>query len=61
MTLVRFVSADGPNPPPNFRGRGTMRSMVEGTFTAKDPSTALRAVPLPGKGRGGKQIDEIAA
>jgi hypothetical protein len=31
-----------------------MRSMVEGAFlTPKNPSTALRAVPLPGKCRGG--------
>ena len=31
-----------------------MRSMVEGTFADKDPSTALRAVPLPRKSGGGK-------
>jgi len=31
-----------------------MRSMVEGPFqTPKNPSTALRAVPLPEKSRGG--------
>jgi hypothetical protein len=31
-----------------------MRSMVEGIFlTPQNPSTALRAVPLPGKSRGG--------
>ncbi len=31
-----------------------MRSMVEGLFLPpENPSTALRAVPLPGKGRGG--------
>jgi hypothetical protein len=31
-----------------------MRSMVEGFLgRLKNPSTALRAVPLPGKGRGG--------
>jgi hypothetical protein len=31
-----------------------MRSMVEGAFlTLKNPSTALRAVPLPEKSRGG--------
>jgi hypothetical protein len=42
------------NPPPDFRGRGTARSAVEGFFEAgKNPSTALRAVPLPGKCRGG--------
>jgi hypothetical protein len=29
-----------------------MRSMVEG-LTLKNPSTALRAVPLPAKSRGG--------
>src|SRR3954471_24184441 len=30
-----------------------MRSMVEGPCAARSPSTALRAVPLPCKGRGG--------
>ena len=44
------------HPPPRSeteRGRGTMRSMVEGAFSAEArgeseaPSTALRAVPLP--------------
>jgi len=41
-------------PPPDFRGRGTMRSMVEGFFGGcESPSTTLRVVPLPGKCRGG--------
>jgi hypothetical protein len=30
-----------------------MRSMVEGPFRPMNPSTALRAVPLPEKSRGG--------
>ena len=31
-----------------------MRSMVEGAYPVwKNPSTALRAVPLPAKSRGG--------
>ena len=34
--------------PEQSSGRGTMRSMVEGQFTrARNPSTTLRAVPLP--------------
>jgi len=50
-------------PPSDFRGRGTMRSMVEGrerslrfsrlTGASRRASTALRAVPLPCKSRGG--------
>ena len=53
------------DPPLAFEGRGTMRSMVEGRRASamlrlveerslrSHPSTALRAVPLPCKGRGG--------
>jgi hypothetical protein len=42
------------DPHQDFLGRGTRRSLVEGFFpTPKSPSTALRAVPLPGKCRGG--------
>jgi hypothetical protein len=44
-------------PPLDFEGRGTMRSMVEGPAPKAPlrggPSTALQAVPLPCKGRGG--------
>jgi hypothetical protein len=43
-------------PPPT----GTMRSMVEGFFqTSKNPSTALRAVPLPAQSRGGILIGTL--
>ena len=53
--LRRFARNDeDPHPPPRVaRGRGTMRSMVEGACgaeadrEARAPSTALRAVPLP--------------
>ena len=51
------------NPPSEFRGRGTMGSMVEGRSRSelllrkkalsRRRSTALRAVPLPCKSRGG--------
>jgi hypothetical protein len=41
------------------RGGGPGEALVEGFFqTAKNPSTALRAVPLPGKGRGGIWEDQ---
>jgi hypothetical protein len=48
-------------PPLDFEGRGTTRRVVEGprakralpTALARRPSTALRAVPLPCKSRGG--------
>ncbi|SMF69694.1 hypothetical protein SAMN06295910_1761 [Allosphingosinicella indica] len=33
--------------PRHGRGRGTIRSMVEGYSEPVGPSTALRAVPLP--------------
>jgi hypothetical protein len=40
-----------------LQGRGTRRSLVEGPLlTAKNPSTALRAVPLPDKCRGGIRV-----
>ena len=54
-----------PNPPLDFEGRGTARSAVEGrersersflwaeTALSRRPSTSLRLVPLPCKGRGG--------
>ena len=49
------------NPSPQFRGRGGMRSMVEGQGAKRAlvrrlrrrPSTSLRLVPLPCKSRGG--------
>src|SRR3954468_23681133 len=43
------------SPPPDFRGRGTGRSAVEGLLLEgqKSPSTAFHAVPLPSKSRGG--------
>jgi hypothetical protein len=38
-----------------------MRSMVEGPLPApKNPSTALRAVPLPAKSRGGINCYKVA-
>ena len=43
------------HPPHDFVGTGTARSAVEGSFAVKVPSTSLRLVPLPGKGRGGQQ------
>ena len=47
---------EGRHPPPDFWGRGTIERRFDGggVLTAqKSPSTALRAVPLPGKCRGG--------
>ena len=38
-----------------------MRSMVEGHCGSRGPSTALRAVPLPCKSRGGCQASRAAA
>ena len=55
LESAEFVSAVlQRNPPRHLPGRGTTRRVVEGDLTAEeDPSTALRAVPLPSKSRGG--------
>src|SRR4051794_34120375 len=42
-------------------GRGTMQSMVEGSTDASDPSTALRAVPLPVPGRSIRAVAVVQA
>ena len=57
---LRALSSAAPShgaaedPPLRLQGRGTRRSLVEGTLLSpQNPSTTLRAVPLPAKSRGG--------
>src|SRR5258708_19302906 len=45
---------------PAFEGEGDQRSWWRGSSSAKqNPSTALRAVPLPEKSQGGSSIDVL--